>query len=130
MLKVVGETSVYLKIDELLESNNLTAYKLAKLLSSHETPAEKRVHQTTVYDYVGNKISRFDKDVLARLMWGLEALIGQTIAFDDVFYRAEQETREILDDYPQLLEDLEKLERGEIKLIPWEDVQASLDADE
>ena len=117
------------KLREYLKEHNLSAYALAKRTD---------LSPDTIYSIVRGEINQVRLDTLAALLSGLRDLTGEPVIFEDVLelvdvpenltaagvpYTGHQETDTILDEQAEILERIQRLERGEAKLIPWERVK-------
>lgn len=111
---------IYMILDEYLEEHDITAYRLAKHL-------EGKTAKGSIYMLARGDAKRIDLETLESVMQALEELTGQPVKFDDLLERGDVETAAILEEHPEILERIKKLERGEAKLIPWEEVEARLD---
>ncbi|CAN5560272.1 hypothetical protein BH24DEI1_BH24DEI1_04150 [soil metagenome] len=126
---------IRITLGDYLDAHNLSAYRLAQETSG-------KVARGSIYALARGEVKRVDLDTLGAVMETLERLTGEPVKFDDlleavgkppagisaagVAYTGDPETDEVLDDHPDILERLAKLERGEAKLIPWEQVKAEL----
>ena len=115
--------SVYLTLDEYLEMHDLTAYKLAQKV-------EGQVARGSIYALARGDVKRLDLSTLSTVMDALEELTGTPVTFDDLLERSKAETRAVLEDHPDIKERIARLERGEARLIPWEEALKRLDQDE
>lgn len=115
--------SIYLTLDEYLEEHDLTAYKLAQRI-------EGQVARGSIYALARGEVKRLDLGTLSAIMNALEGLTGESVTFDDLLERSSAETRAILKDHPDIKECIARLERGEAKLIPWEEALKRLERDE
>lgn len=124
------------KLPDYLEAHGLTRYELMQELGD----GKGRV----AYKWK-NLPDRLDTEALARVLGALEKLTGETVSLDDVLeyapaesaapprltaagvpYTGDPETDWWLDHEPDVLERIRKLEAGDAKLIPIEDVAAEL----
>lgn len=122
------------KLKEFLEGHKLTPYRLIK---------ESGIPQGTVYRLVNGDTRSLNADILDLTLEALRALTGGPVEIQDVLeyrsagdiraprlsaagvpYTGDPETDAVLDDHPDILERIRKLEAGEVKLIPWEQVKA------
>ncbi len=126
------------KLDTLLEREQVTVYALNQRLAE----AGRSVSRTTLYRLASEQPERIDLEVAGRVLWGLEQLTGKHFVVTDLLeygagddvprrltaagvpYTGDTETDEVLDDVPDILERIRKLEAGEAKLIPWEQIKA------
>ncbi len=139
--KGMSEPVVKWKLDSLLEQADVTVYALNQRLAE----AGRSVSRTTLYRLANEQPERIDLEVVGRVLWGLEQLTGKHYDVTDVFeyaspgtvkeaapklsaagvpYTGDPETDAVLDEHPDILERIRKLEAGEAKLIPWEQVRA------
>jgi DNA-binding Xre family transcriptional regulator len=114
--------NIYVTLGEYLENHNLSAYRLAKQL-------EGKTAKGSVYALARGDVRRIDLETLASIMQALEQLTGECVSFDDLLERSDLETAAIIDEHPDLLERIAKLERGEVKLIPWEKAERQLNTE-
>ena len=119
------------KLPEYLDSHGLTRYELMQELGD----GKGRV----AYKWK-NLPERLDTEALTRVLYALEKLTGESVAITDLLeyedepgerltaagvpYTGDPETDEVLNDFPDILERIRKLEAGEAKLIPWEQIKA------
>lgn len=127
------------KLNDLLKRERVTVYAL----NQHLTEAGRSVSRTTLYRLASEQPERIDLEVAGRVLWGLEQLTGKHYTVTDLLeydaaendaaprltaagvpYTGDAETDAVLNDYPDILERIRKLEAGEVKLIPWEQVKA------
>ena len=81
----------------------------------------------TVNALYNGKTERVDFSTLAAVLDGLSVLTGERYTVADLLEYTpadEAETAEVLTDHPGLLERAARLERGEVRLIPIEEVAA------
>lgn len=136
------EPIVKWKLDNILERERVTVYALNQRLAE----AGRSVSRTTLYRLANEQPERIDLEVVGRVLWGLEQLTGKRYDVTDVFeyaspetdtttpkltaagvpYTGDPETDAVLDEHPDILERIRKLEAGESKLIPLKDVAAEL----
>lgn len=124
------------KLPDYLEAHGLTRYQLMQELGD----GKGRVA------YAWKDLpERLDTDALERVMGALEKLTGAGVRIDDVLeygpaetadptavpltaagvpYTGDAETDAVLNDHPDILERIKRLEAGEAQLIPWEQVKA------
>ena len=114
--------SIYSTLNEYLDYN-LTAYKLAQ-------KTEGQVARGSIYALARGDVKRLDLSTLSTIMDALEELTGESITFDDLLERSSAETKAILEDHPDIKERIARLERGEAKLIPWEEALKRLEQNE
>ena len=114
---------IYLTLDEYLEEHDLTAYKLAQKV-------EGQVARGSIYALARGDVKRLDLGTLSAVMDALEELTGTPVTFGDLLERSSAETAAILEDHPDIKERIARLERGEAKLIPWEEALKRLERDE
>ena len=119
------------KLPEYLDTHGLTRYELMQELGD----GKGRV----AYKWK-NLPERLDTEALTRVLVALEKLTGEDVTITDLLeygddpgerltaagvpYTGDPETDEVLNDFPDILERIRKLEAGEAKLIPWEQVKA------
>ncbi len=121
------------KLRQYLDENELSAYALTKAAD---------VAPNTVYALARGDQRRLDLEVLDKVLTGLEKLTGESVDVADLLerdrvavapdkltaagvpYTGDPETDWWLDNQPDILERIRKLEAGESKLIPWEQVKA------
>lgn len=123
-------TTVRWKVKEFLDERGLSAYKLTK---------RTELSPNAVYGITRGETNQVRLDTLAGLLSGLRDLTGEPVSLEDVLevvevpegltaagvpYTGHQETDAILDEQPDIIERIQRLERGEAKLIPWEQVKA------
>jgi hypothetical protein len=127
------------KLSDLLRQEQVTVYALNQRLAE----AGRSVSRTTLYRLASEQPERIDLEVAGRVLWGLEQLTGKRYAVSDLLeyeagggaegehltaagvpYTGDPETDWWLDNQPDILERIHKLEAGEAKLIPWEQVKA------
>ena len=114
--------SIYLTLDEYLENHDLTAYKLAQKV-------EGQVARGSIYALARGDVKRLDLGTLSVVTDALEELTGESVTFDDLLERSSTETAAILKEHPDIKERIARLERGEAKLIPWEEALERLERD-
>ena len=115
--------SIFLVLDDYIEAHDLTAYKLAQ-------KTEGQVARGSIYALARGDVKRLDLGTLSAVMGALEELTGERVTFDDLLERSSAETKAILEDHPDIKERIARLERGEAKLIPWEEALKRLEQDE
>lgn len=119
------------KLPKYLDSRGVTRYELMQELGD----GKGRI----AYKWK-NLPERLDTEALTRVLDALEKLTGEEVAITDVLeygdepgerltaagvpYTGDSETDEVLNDFPDILERIRKLEAGEVKLIPWEQIKA------
>lgn len=122
------------RIKEFLDDHGLTPYRLVQASG---------IPQGTVYRLVNGDTRNLNADTLALTLDALRTLTGEPVGLGDVLeytpaenaapppltaagvaYTGDPETDAVLDEHPDILERIRKLERGELKLIPWEQVKA------
>ena len=119
------------KLPEYLDAHDLTRYELMQELGD----GKGRV----AYKWK-NLPERLDTEALTRVLGALEKLTGEDVTITDLLeyedepgerltaagvpYTGDPETDEVLNDFPDILERIRKLEAGEAKLIPWEQIKA------
>jgi hypothetical protein len=83
---IIGMGIIKWKLAELLEANNLTAYRLATTLDSHtRAPTIYRIAKKDV------ELSRVDFTVLATVIDGLRELTGKDVSVSDLLeYQGEE----------------------------------------
>ena len=103
------------KLRNYLDQHNVSAYALLKVTD---------LAPSTVYALARGDQTRVDLGVLDKVIGGLEALTGRAVTFDDLLTR-EAEEAEFPDGVPDdIHERIKRFERGEVKLIPAEDIAA------
>lgn len=102
-----------------------------------------RLRYATVNALYNGKTERVDFDTLAAVLDGLNNLTGQRYTVGDLLEytpagegerltaagipaTGDPETDAVLNDHPDILDRVARLERGEGELIPWERVKAEL----
>lgn len=124
---------IRLRLDSYLAAHDLSTYRLVQA-------AKGRAAQGSIYALARGDMKRLDLNTLAAVIDALEQLTGEPVGFDDLLervapgraeltaagvpYTGDPETDAALNDHPDILERIRKLERGEAKLIPWEQVKA------
>lgn len=119
------------KLPEYLNTHNLTRYALMQELGD----GKGRI----AYKWKSLP-ERLDTEALTRVLDALEKLTGESVTIADILdysdepgerltaagvpYTGDPETDEVLNDFPDILERIRKLEAGEAKLIPWEQIKA------
>ncbi|ADI13561.1 transcriptional regulator, XRE family [Truepera radiovictrix DSM 17093] len=102
-------------LKEYLNRHGLTAYQLAKASG---------LSVNTIYPLARGEAQRVSLDTLQTVLDTLDKLTGQRVNVTDVLER-EVEEHEFSDGVPDdLRERIGRFERGEVKLIPWEQVKA------
>ena len=120
---------IYLTLDEYLENHDLTAHKLAQKVEGHTRFAGHRVARGSIYALAKGDVKRFDLGTLSAVMDALEELTGKSVTFDDLLEHSSAGTATILEEHPDIKERIARLERGEAKLIPWEEALERLERD-
>lgn len=124
------------RIKEFLDDHDLTPYRLVQASG---------IPQGTVYRLVNGDTRNLNADTLALTLDALRVLTGEPVGLDDVLeytpaesaapprltaagvpYTGDPETDWWLDHEPDVLERIRKLEAGDAKFIPIEDVAAEL----
>ncbi len=124
------------KLRDYLDSHGLSACALTRTAD---------VAPNTVYTLARGDSERVSLEVLDKVLAGLERLTGEPVGVADLLerergqeaaeprltaagvpYTGDEETDWWLDNQPDILERVRKLEAGEAKLIPIEDVAAEL----
>ncbi len=124
---------IRIRLDDYLDTHDLSTYRLVQA-------AKGRAAQGSVYALARGDMKRLDLKTLAAVIDALEQLTGEQVGFDDLLERVEPgraeltaagvpytgdpETDAVLNDHPDILERIRKLEAGEAKLIPWEQIKA------
>ena len=102
------------KLRDYLDRHGVSAYALLKATD---------LAPSTVYALARGDQTRVDLGVLDRVIGGLEHLTGEPVTFDDLLGR--EDDYEFPDGVPDdIRERIERFERGEAKLILWEQVKA------
>jgi hypothetical protein len=126
---------IRIRLGSYLEEHGISAYRLAQETKTEAAPG-------TIYSLARGDSKRLDLQSLATVIGALERMTGETVNFDDLLekvqprpegisaagvpYTGDPETDAVLDDHPDIMERIRKLEAGESKLIPLEDVAAQL----
>ncbi|MEX2534932.1 MAG: hypothetical protein WD273_04950 [Trueperaceae bacterium] len=117
------------KLGDYLSRHDISAYRLVR-------EADSQLAKNTVYSYARGGVKRVDLEVLGVIMEKLESITGEPVSIDDLLekvspgvsaagvpYTGHRATDEILDEQPDVLERIKRLERGEARLIPWSRVK-------
>lgn len=105
------------KLRDVLEQHNITVYKLADVSG---------VPRNTLYNLVNKEPARVDLGTLEAVLTALDSLTGTRVNVSDLLERDTGEY-EFGDSEPipaDILERIERFERGETELIPWSQVDA------
>ncbi|WP_331825202.1 helix-turn-helix domain-containing protein [Deinococcus sp. YIM 134068] len=111
------------RLGEILQARGLTAYKLAGQLNG-------KVNRNSVYAIARGDTDRVDRATLGHLLSALGELTGQRYTVGDLLEyspeeeSAEAETAATLADHPDILDRVERLESGAVRMIPLEEVAA------
>ncbi|WP_407543725.1 helix-turn-helix transcriptional regulator (plasmid) [Deinococcus radiomollis] len=119
-----------LNLGGYLQRRNLTPYRLVK---------ESGLAQATVYNMARVPAQRVDLDTVSTLLKALERLTGEQVTMDDLLeetavaesltaagvpYTGDAETDAVLNDHPDILNRVARIEQGNSKLIPIGDIAA------
>lgn len=122
-----------LNLGEYLKRHGLTPYRLVK---------ESGLAQATVYNMARTPAQRVDLDTVGTMLDALRRMTGERVTVDDLLEElpanapaltaagvpptGDAETDAVLNDHPDILDRVARLDRGEGELIPWERVKAEL----
>lgn len=121
-----------LNLGGYLKRHGLTPYRLVK---------ESGLAQATVYNMARTPAQRVDLDTVGTMLDALRRMTGERVTVDDLLEEVpadaapaltaagipatgDAETDAVLNDHPDILERIGRLERGESELIPLEEVAA------
>lgn len=123
-----------LNLGGYLKRHGLTPYRLVK---------ESGLAQATVYNMARTPAQRVDLDTVGAVLDALRRMTGERVTVDDLLEEipadavpvltaagvpptGDAETDAVLNDHPDILDRVARLERSEGELIPWERVKAEL----
>lgn len=103
-------------LKDYLTQHDLTPYQLAKATG---------LSVNTIYPLARGEAQRVSLETLQTVLDALDELTGERVSVGDLLEREDQ-TYEFSEGEPvptDILERIERFERGESKLIPWEQVK-------
>jgi hypothetical protein len=134
----MNQSTIKWKLGEVLEREGLTVYRLHQELSEN-------VSRNTLYRLSNEQPERIELSITANILKALERLSGKSYGITDLLevieeapagmsaagvpYTGDPETDAVLDDHPDILERVGRLERGESKTRPLREIMTELGID-